>query len=140
MSYIDRASVIAKLPDRFLVEALDDDGDGEEDAGLFDGILANAEREIDGYVEGRYALPLSPVPAFLGTAALVLVLEALYYRRGFDGETNPWRNRASETRARLRRIASGEETLVAGTEKAAPGITAITEPARTHSKGGRLLA
>jgi hypothetical protein len=80
------------------------------------------------------------VPATVATASLILVLEALHARRGFDAETNPYRNRASEIRARLRRIAAGEETLIAGTEKAEPGVVVVTEPARTHSNTNRLLA
>lgn len=138
--YTSRAAITAKLPEHFLLEALDDDADGVEDTGLLDTIVANAEREIDSYLEGRYTLPLSPTPALLGTASLVLVLEALYFRRGVDPDKNPWRNRASEIRARLRRILSGEESLIAGTEKAEPGAIAITEPARTHSASNRLLA
>lgn len=138
--YTSRQQITAKLPDRFLVEALDDDADGEEDSGVLDTIIGIVDAEIDGYLEGRYTLPLNPTPALLGTASLNLVLEQLYFRRGVDPDKNPYRNRASELRARLRRIASGEESLIAGTEKAEPGAISITEPARTHSQGNRLLA
>lgn len=140
MPYTTRQKITAKLPDRFLVEALDDDADGEEDEGLLDTIIANADEEIDGYLQGRYTLPLTPTPGLLLTASLILTLEALYFRRGVDADKNPYRNRASEIRARLRRIADGDEQLLAGTEKAEPGAVAITEPARTHSTGNRLLA
>ncbi len=140
MPYTTRELISTKLPDQFLVEALDDDGDGEEEAGLLDDIISVADTEIDGYLQGRYRLPLSPVPALLATCSLVLVLETLYFRRGFDAEKNPWRNRASELRARLRRIAAGEEALVVGSEKATPSAIVVAEPARTHSRAGRLMA
>lgn len=140
MAYTSRGAIVAKLPDRYVVEALDDDGDGEEDAGLLDTIIATGDTEIDGYLEGRYQLPLSPTPAKLATASLVIALEAIYYRRGLSREDNPWANRASEIRASLRRIQAGEENLFAGTEKAEAGVVVVAEPARTHSNSNRLLA
>lgn len=139
-AYTTRAAVVAKLPDRFLVEALDDDNDGIEDEGLFDQILANVVTEIDGYLEGRYTLPISPVPAILRSAALTLMLEELYRRRGITDEANPHVKPAASLRGRLTLIAKGELPLVATVEKAAAAVTVITEPARTHASGGGLQA
>lgn len=138
--YTTRQKITAKLPDRFLVEALDDDNDGEEDAGLLDTIIANADEEIDSYLLTRYASPFADAPALLATASLTLVLEVLYTRRGIPTDGNPWVKPAADIRARLKRIASGDEPLVAGREKAEAGVVVVTEPARTHSSSGRLLA
>jgi phage gp36-like protein len=138
--YTTRQKITAKLPDRFLVEALDDDNDGEEDTGLLDTIIANADEEIDSYLLARYAAPFADAPALVGSASLTLVLEALYFRRGLSGDSNPWVKPAAEIRARLKRIAAGDEPLVAGREKAQAGVVVVTEPARTHSTSGRLLA
>ena len=139
-AYTTRAAVVAKLPDRFLVEALDDDNDDIEDAGLFDQILANVITEIDGYLEGRYTLPISPVPAILRSGALTLMLEELYRRRGITEEVNPHVKPAAALRARLAQIAKGEIPLFAATQQAAPAVTVIAEPARTHATGGGLQA
>lgn len=142
MSYTTRAKIEADIPSEFLTQALDDNGDGLEDDDLFDTILATAAEEIDSYLEGRYALPITPVPMLLAAAAKVFVLETLYSRRGYSADTdpiNPWSARATGYRERLKAIANGDEALRVNTEKAAPSITVISEPARTHSRSGRLL-
>lgn len=140
MSYTTRAAITAKLPESFLVEALDDDNDGVEDAGLLDQIITDATVEIDGYLEGRYTLPITPAPALLRTACLTIVLADLYARRGVADEANPWKKPATALRTRLERIAKGEIPLVARVEKADAAVTVVTEPARTHSASGGLLA
>ena len=144
-AYHTRASVVADIPAEFLLEALDDDRDGEEDAGLYDAIADNAGESVDAYLGGRFTVPFAePVPALAKSASRIFCLESLYSRRGFSEKTdppNPWAGRANEIRARLKRIAAGEDQLRPDPEivAGAAGTTdAVTEPSRTTSSSGRM--
>lgn len=140
-SYHTRASVAGSIPPAFLLEALDDDRDGVEDAGLYDAIAENASNEVDAYLASRVAVPMAtPVPLAV-QASRVFCLETLYQRRGYSEDTdppNPWSAQAKALRKRLERIASGEEPLERDTSGSP--IEAIYEPSRTTSSGGRMGA
>lgn len=138
--YHTRESIEALVPPTFLLDALDDDRDGEEDAGIYDAVAASASESVDAYLGGRYAVPFATPPALAATASRVLCLEALYQRRGFSRDTdppNPWAAQAADWRARLGRIAAGEEPL-----RPDPGnagvVDTVTEPSRTTSASGRM--
>jgi len=141
MPYHTRDSIAkADIPPSFLLDALDDDRDGVEDAGLYDQLAENASAEVDGYLEGRYGVPFTaPLPALVVTASRIFCLEGLYARRGFTRKSdppNPWTGRADDIRKRLDRIAAGEEPLFV--DKSGPSVDVVTEPSRTHSAGGRM--
>jgi hypothetical protein len=146
MSYVDRSQVEAKLPPQFLLQALDDDGDGLEDEGVWDAIAAEADEAVEGFLEGRYAIPFAEgsVPRIVSNAAKLFALETLYMRRGYSKDTdppNPWAAAATAMRARLARIGAGEEPLHPDTGVGgAPGdtVVVVTEPSRTTSSSGRM--
>lgn len=46
-----------------LVQLTDTEGTGEADAAKIAAAIADAEQTVNGYVAGRYAVPLTPVPA-----------------------------------------------------------------------------
>ena len=62
-AYITEQQVEDEFSEPRLRAALDDDGDGLADAGLLDRVIAAASLAVDGFLEGRYIVPLSPVPA-----------------------------------------------------------------------------
>lgn len=95
-----------------LTDALDDAGAGTLDAGLLQRLMDQASSAVDGFLQGRYVTPLSPVPAIAVEASLVFTMEKIYERRrqGPD-EQNPYRDRANQMRNRLKRIADREESL-----------------------------
>ena len=95
-----------------LNDALDDDGDGQVEAGLLDRLMQAASSAVDGFLQGRYVTPLNPVPAIAAEATLVFAIEKIYNRRkqGPD-ERNPYEPRANEFRERLKRIADRKESL-----------------------------
>ncbi|MDE2106827.1 MAG: DUF1320 family protein [Patescibacteria group bacterium] len=95
-----------------LVEALDDNGDGQIDAGLVSRICQRASDAVDSFLSGRYVVPLSPVPKLAVEAALIFACEQIYNRRrqGVD-EKNPYTARANDLRDRLKRISDREESL-----------------------------
>lgn len=62
MPYASRTDLETRFGAAELAQLADRDGDGVEDAGVIDGALADADQLVNGYVAGRYAVPLSPVP------------------------------------------------------------------------------
>jgi phage gp36-like protein len=112
-----------------LNDALDDDGDGQVEAGLLDRLMASASGAADGFLQGRYVTPFNPVPAIVGEAALVFTIEKIYNRRKQGpNEKNPYEERAAEMRRRLKRIADREESLDAEQREAfRPGAAILNE-------------
>jgi phage gp36-like protein len=112
-----------------LNDALDDDGDGQVESGLLDRLMASASCAVDAFLQGRYATPFNPVPALVVEAALVFTMEKIYNRRkqGLN-EVNPYEERASEMRKRLKKISDREESLNARESEAyTPGAVIHSE-------------
>lgn len=140
MSYFLRSELEAKVPALLIVQALDDDGDGVEDAGKWDALVADVERAIDGRLEGRFTVPLAaPQPAVVHESAVVLAAEAIYMRRGLAGDQNPWVKQADALRARLEKIGSGDLPLTPQAQPAQSSGAVIGESARLHDESGRML-
>lgn len=79
MAYCTAADIEASEQD--LIELTDDGGLGVIDQGVIDRAIATAGELIDGYLRGRYTLPLDPVPGLLIVLAADIVLYRLYGRR-----------------------------------------------------------
>lgn len=95
-----------------LNDALDDDGDGQVEEGLLDRLLSAASGAVDRFLQGRYVTPLNPVPAIAVEATLVFTIEKIYNRRKQGpNERNPYEERATEMRKRLKKISDREESL-----------------------------
>ncbi|RJR31894.1 MAG: DUF1320 domain-containing protein [Candidatus Latescibacterota bacterium] len=61
------------------------DADTDEDADIearIDAMIAKAGSRIDGYIGGRYALPLDPVPAILTDLAVDMAIYYVVTRKG----------------------------------------------------------
>lgn len=122
------------LIDRFgeaEVRQLTDLGDlGVVDEARAAAALQESDAEIDTYLRGRYALPLTPVPALLTRLACELTREALYV----DAPGETVKGRAEAARRLLREIAAGRAHLefAAGGEGAQEGrevqLSAATRP------------
>ncbi len=95
-----------------LIEALDDASAGVLDMGLLTRLMQAASSAVDGFLQGRYIIPLSPVPSLASEAALVFTLEKIFNRRkqGVD-EKNPYEARASEMRKRLKAVSDRKESI-----------------------------
>jgi phage gp36-like protein len=141
MPYTTKSEIEPLLPAADLVQALDDDNDGVEDPGLWDAIAAAAAAAVDGKLGQRYAVPFAaPYPAVVVEASKTFVMEMLFARRGVDSEKNPWAKRATEMRATLTYIATGDQPLAPEQTRPRPSVKAITEPSRTTDARGRLFA
>ncbi|HMO52313.1 MAG TPA: DUF1320 family protein [Kiritimatiellia bacterium] len=137
MSYL-QDEITSRLPKHILLKALDDNGDGVEDDGLWAAVAEAASGAVDAYLEGRYALPLSRVPALVREAAEVFGCEMIYDRAGQVKE-NPWRDRANGMRATLQKVSEGAMSLGDDLEPAGGPGGLVSEPAKTHRTNGGLM-
>lgn len=104
-------------------------------AGAVDRALADADAFIDGYASGRYAVPLSPVPANVLRLACAI---ARYNLLG-DAATDRARADYEDAVAWLKDLAAGRVTLVSATLSASPatgGRPVSITPARIFNAAG----
>jgi phage gp36-like protein len=141
MNYVETTDLLGIIPTAHLTEALDDDGDGVADAGVFCSVADTVSRDIDARLGQRYSTPfVYPYPAVVVFAARILALEALYARRGQKDDKNPYGKQAEAQRAKLDAIGAGTQPLQPGQQRADPSATAITARAHTTPAPGQLTA
>lgn len=129
--YATLQQVEARVPHELVVQALDDNRDGQIDADVEAAWHASVDGEIDGALGQRYPVPFtSPIPAVVASAALILRCEALYQRRGIPPDQNPFAIQASAIRKKLDRVGRGDDPLTPDMPKARPVGTIISEPSR----------
>ncbi len=129
MAYSSKQQLQAFISNDAITDFLDDDGDGTEDPGLLDAIIAACSVEADGFVSSIYPVPFSdPAPSKIRAATTVFVCEAFYARRLTPDQANPFRQRADMWRQILKEIGTGDvpldESYIRGFE---PGF-AVTVP------------
>ncbi len=135
MPYLMLSDLSGMIPGQFLIEALDDDGDGAADSAVVDQVLADAGAEVDGKVGGRYKTPFTmPYPAKVVLAAKFFAIRALYTRRG-KADANPYKKQADDMDTELAAIAKGDAPLDPNISRAKPSVSAITEPVATTPAG-----
>lgn len=118
MPYATRQDLIDRFGVEEMTQLTDRDGSGTLDPALLDRALATADGLIDGYLAGRYALPLDPVPAPLAVIAADLARYELYD----DAVPDLVRDRRDAAIARLKDLAAGRWLLPTPPEAhAAPG-------------------
>lgn len=133
MPYATRAD----LQDRY---GLDEIGQRESmlPPGALDLALADADAEIDGYLAGRYAVPVTPAPAALVKMAAAI---ARYNLLG-DSATERARNDYQDARALLRDIQAGRaqlDTAIAPASAESGGTVTVVN-GRDKAFGGGLSA
>jgi phage gp36-like protein len=141
MPYISMADITGMIPRKFLIEGLDDDGDGEAEAATINQVLEQASGMVDALLEGRYATPFSnPLPKVVCEAAKVFACELIYQRRGTPADQNPWTKQASQYRdpvsGMLTKIAAGTMPLYPTIQRADASAVAITGASKAASKTG----
>lgn len=124
-----------RYPERDLAQLTDPNGAVVNTAKL-SRALADASDEIDGYLQGRYTLPLSQVPKVLKVLACDIAMYRLQVLRPAD-DIEDARNRYKDAIAYLGKVAKGDVQLGLSAEDApAPqssGPEMITS-ARTFSR------
>jgi phage gp36-like protein len=98
--------------------------DGFADAGVVDAALASADHLIDGYLAGRYTLPLTDIPPLLTDIAGAIAR----YRLWKDRASDQVRIDYEDAVATLRRIASGEVQLPVDPGAVAPSSLVSASP------------
>lgn len=137
--YVNRAQLQPYFTDAFLAQALDDNMDGVEDAGLLDSILDSASIEVDGILGTAFTTPFEPpYPPVVVSAALVFACDLLYARRmGKSGKAdNPWAARAEAMRQRLADIVAGKYPLRAAAASRGGSMTLPSTDFLPRQQGG----
>lgn len=107
MTYVTASDLANRIGQDELTRLADRDGDDVADTGVIDASIAEAGGIIDGYLAGRYDLPLSDTPAVLKSIACDLVICGLH----------PWdapedvHNRKKDAIKMLQQIADGKLVL-----------------------------
>lgn len=141
--YTTLDQVQAKLPMDFIIEALDDDKDGQVDAAVWDLVADDAADQVDARLGQRYATPfaLDALPAPAKSASLLFVLETLYQRRGYGTlENNPFLASARAARTELEAIGKGDKQLTPQAQRPRPSVAVYGEKSRTTSAAGSISA
>ncbi len=134
MSYATQIQLTERYGERMLI-ALTDRGDvatGLIDTSVVDQALAEADAMIDGYLQGRYALPLATTPVLVADIAQTLAIWKLHTTAADPKIEQDYK----EAMRSLRDIASGLISLsVAGVQPATTGATGarITDRERPMS-------
>jgi phage gp36-like protein len=124
MPYTSLADLTDRYGEPMLVELTDraDPPANAIDAGVVDRALADTDALIDGYLKGRYRLPLASTPPVLRDLAQPIAVYKLHRHTASDKVRDDYRD-AVRT---LEKIARGEVRLdVAGVEPEASGSSGV---------------
>jgi len=147
MSYATPNDLIARYPNRDLVQLSNEDpAQTAVNEAVLQQALNDASAEIDGYLEGRFALPLGDPPAVLARIACDIAIYRLQSLRPLHDLADA-RTRYEDAAELLVRVARGELTLGLATDNVEPpqaGGAVVTEaggdlsgvlPARVFNRG-----
>jgi phage gp36-like protein len=110
--YVTLNQLKAYLQEQLLAQGLDDSGENLVTEATFSLVSEAVERDVHGYLEGRYEVPFKTnVPNLVIHACLVLCAQAIYLRRGMGGDANPFSKAAESVRGRLSDVSQGKVQL-----------------------------
>ncbi|MEZ1436971.1 gp436 family protein [Pseudomonas sp. SAR267] len=121
MRYCNRLDIGNSIPELTLRQLSNDDPAAEQpnESVIEDGVR-QAEELVDGYLRGRYVLPLDPVPTVLRDAVVYLTRHWLYQRRPEGIVPDAVKDSRKDTIKLLESIRDGVVTLGMPTGQAAP--------------------
>lgn len=121
MRYCTRTDVSNAIPERTLIQLSNDDPAAEApNESVIEDAVRQAEELVDGYLRGRYNLPLDPVPTVLRDAAVYLARHWLYQRRPEGMVPDAVKDSRKDTIKLLESIRDGVVTLGMPTGQATP--------------------
>ncbi len=130
MSYATPTDMINRYPNRDLVQLTNEDPAATTvNTAPLAQALADASAEIDGYLEGRFALPLADPPAVLNRLATDIAMYRLQALRPLH-DLEDARRRYDDAIAMLTKVASGELTLGLSADDQEPPPAASAEGAQ----------
>jgi len=118
--YCTQDDILNQLDVNTLILLTDDAGVGEVDETVVTRAVADADATIDSYCQGRYTVPLSPVPDKARQVSVDIAIYNLYSRRD-DVAPEIRKDRYKEAVRWLEQVAAGKITL--GSAAPAPGNT-----------------
>jgi phage gp36-like protein len=111
VAYASSGDMIARYPNRDLVQLTNEDPTQTEiNESVIDQAIADASAEIDGYLDGRFALPLTDVPAVLNRLTCDVAMYRMQSLRPLHDMADA-RKRYEDAIELLVRVAHGEVTL-----------------------------
>ncbi|MEW6314133.1 MAG: DUF1320 domain-containing protein [Pseudomonadota bacterium] len=116
MSYATQQDLVDRFGEQELIQLTDRNNNFVIDATVVARALADADAEIDGYLAGRYTLPLASVPVVLVRLAADMARYFLYD----DRATEQVKARYDSAVRFLRSVASGDVSL---------GLSSANQPA-----------
>ncbi len=140
MHYCTRADIGKAIPELTLTQLSNDDPTAElPDESVIEDGVRQAEELVDGYLRGRYDLPLDPVPSVLRDAVVYLTRHWLYQRRPEGAIPEAVKDSRKDTLKLLESIRDGVVTLGMPSGEAAPEPGKIRARARRQQFGDDLL-
>lgn len=131
--YATLEDLTRQLPEDLLIQLTDDVGNGVIDTTVTDTALETAGVVIDGYLGGKYTLPLDPQPVVLTAYAVDIAIYHLFGRR--QGPPDHWKDRYKDAIDYLRRVADGKQSLGVGDpEPPAADEAAVSSSDRIFSR------
>jgi len=135
MTYCTQADLIERFGAAEITQLSDRAGLGTLDSAVIDGAIADADAEIDGYLSGRYALPLANAPAVMSRLACDI---SRYYLFGHD-VTDLVKERYDQAIAYLVKIATGVIGLGPEDPGPASGTASVQSDTSDFAVGMELL-
>jgi phage gp36-like protein len=133
MSYCTQDDLLEQISEAELIELTDDAGSGEVDADVVTRAIADADATIDAHCQGRYSVPLSPVPAMIRAVSVDMAIYNLLSRK--NEEVPKSRDDRNRNAIRfLERVADGKIQLGASTP-----AQANTEHSVSIDSGSRIF-
>jgi len=138
MSYATPQDIINRYPNRDLVQLTNEDPTITTiNTAVLQQALDDASAEIDGYLGGRFTLPLTDVPEVLNRLACDLAIYRLQSLRPIHDLADA-RRRYDDALAMLSKVASGEMTLGIGADgnetAIAQGAEEVLGPVRIFNR------
>ncbi len=114
MAYCTQENISNLISEATLISLTDDSGAGEVDDDVVAAAIADADATVDAYCQGRYAIPLSPVPPKIMQISVDIAVYNLFSRSNLEmPEVRKDRNR--EAIRFLENVAAGRISIGAGT-------------------------
>lgn len=107
MAYSELADIKNQLDESELVQLTDDEGIGLVNESRVTRAIADADEEIDGYLQSRMVVPVSPVPGIIRKCSVDIALWNLFARRG-DSMPETRKERYKNAVAFLVKVAEGK--------------------------------
>lgn len=137
--YCTLDDILAIVPENDLIELTDDSMPALAiDQAVIDRAIGDAGELVDGYLRGRYALPLSPVPGLINTLAADIAVYRLYARRSRLTPPEGVSERYKEAQKLMERIQAGKISIgteiTGGTQTPVAGGPQVNAPGRVFSR------